>query len=66
MIRKLTLDSDTKYLLALLDEQRPDPVDQFEDLLCGMLGVYRHPATSQTAWRVQRVRAIEETRRRVI
>ncbi len=55
-------DPDTEHLLALYDEQYPDPVDQFEDLLCEMLGVYRHPATSLVEWRVQRVRAIEETR----
>ena len=36
-------DSDIESLLALLDEQYPYPVDQFEDLLCGMLGIYRHP-----------------------
>ncbi len=39
----MSLDSDIAYLLALYDQHYPDPVDQFEDLLCGMLGVYRHP-----------------------
>ena len=28
------------YLLALYDEQYPDEVDKFEDLLCEMLGVH--------------------------
>ena len=42
----MTLDSDIEALLALYDEQYPDPVDQFEDLLCEMLGIYRHPTTS--------------------
>ncbi len=45
-------DSDVESLLALLDKQYPDPVDQFEDLLSGMLGIYRHPATSLNDWRV--------------
>ena len=51
--------SETDYLLALYDEQYPDEVDEFEDLLCGMLGICRHPETSLSDWRVQRVRAIE-------
>ncbi len=50
------------YFAALYDEQYPNEVDQFEDLLCGMLRIHRHPATSLDEWRVQRVRGIEETR----
>ncbi len=45
-------DSDVEILLTLYDEQYPDPVDQFEDLLCEKLGVYRHPITSLNDWRV--------------
>ena len=55
----MTLDSDIEILLALCDEQYPCPVDQFEDLLCEMLGVHRGPSTSLDDWRVQRVRAIQ-------
>lgn len=55
----MTPDSDVEYLLALLDHEYPDPVDQFEDLLCEMLGIYRHPTTSLDEWRGHRVQAIE-------
>ena len=54
----MSFDSDIDYLLALYDEQYPDEVDQFEDLLSGMLGINWHPETSLDDWRVQRVRAI--------
>ena len=55
----MSLDSDIDNLLALLDQQYPDEVDQFENLLCEMLGVYRHLETSLDDWRVQRVRAFK-------
>ena len=53
-----SLKHDIESLIALYEEQYPDEVDQFEDLLCKMLGIYRHPVTSLDGWRVQRVRAI--------
>ena len=55
----MSLDSDIAYLLDLYDEQYPDEVDEFEDLLCGMLGICRHPAASLSDWRIERVQAIE-------
>ena len=51
-------DPDIEHLIALYDEQHPDEVDQFEDRLAQLLGVRRHPATSLSDWRVQRLRAI--------
>ena len=51
-------DSDIDYLIALYDQQYPDEVDLFEDMLTQLLGVKRHPATPLSQWRTLRVRAI--------
>jgi hypothetical protein len=49
---------DVDALLALLDEEYPEPVDVFEDELARRLGVERHPGTPYALWRRRRVEVI--------
>lgn len=53
------MEDDVQALLELTDRLYPDPVDQFEDLLAELLGVYRHSAMPYRVWRGVRMKTIE-------
>ena len=55
-------DSDVDDLIALAEEQFPEPVDALEDELAAKLGFHRGPGCSQELWRKMRVRLIEKAR----
>lgn len=55
-------DSDVDELIALADEQFPEPVDALEDKLAAELGFHRGPGCSRSLWRRMRVRLIEKGR----
>ncbi len=57
-------DTDVDKLIALADEQFPEPVDELEDELAAQLGFHRGPGCSVEEWRKMRVRLIEEARQR--
>ena len=56
-------DSDVDELLALAEEQYPEPVDALEDDLASKLGFHRGPGCSLSEWRRTRVQLIESARR---